>query len=954
MNDVIVIGGGPAGSTAAARLASLGHDVLLFEREKFPREHVGESLLPFCYRLFLELGVVDRLKQMFVRKPGVRFIDRDGVQSTFWCFKHVLQDPSYLSFQVIRSEFDDMLLRNAERLGAVVREETRVVAVDLTSAPDRVGVTSVDGSGREETRAARFLVDASGRDAFVGAMNGWRKPREELDRTSLWSHWDGVVLRHGLEQGLSLIIYMGQEKRGWIWVFPLGPDRVTAGFVAQNSYIRSERKRLQEQGSTDWKQDLLMQELLMSGVVKELLDGTRLLMPVLVNGDYSYEVRNHHGSNYCMVGDARGFIDPIFSSGVFLSMKSAFLVAPAIDAQLRGAATPGDNPGLATAYTHITGAYNFVHRMIRMFYNPHSVTWAAVGAEGEAHKAHESALAAGHYMLSGDFFENYEKYDKFFELLEDPKNFHRYRHLVIERPELNRPDCATRPDEIFGDMLAEDRRRRGITPTGERLFDRLDFHAETRPDARAVEGSGGALTYGQLAARSRAVADHLTRRGIGRGARIAVFAPRTAELVAALYGILRAGAAYVPLGIDWPAERVAWVIRDVAPAAILTDRASAALLPAERPPVLWIGSDEVAADPLTDSPGTAATSEAVAASDLAYILYTSGSTGRPKGVMHSHESALAFVRWAADELGLNAGDRLASHAPFHFDLSIFDLYAASYSGAAAVLPDEDVAAMPALFVDWLGERRITTTYSVPGLWVAALGGGRVSSDPLSSLRRIIYAGEPMAPKYVFALQQALPAAIVYNFYGPTETNVCTAYEVPPLDPGDVPAAIPIGTACSGDAVTVEDGELVVRGESLLLGYWGASPRGRDEPYRTGDLVRFDEKLDGLVFVGRRDGMRKVRGFRVELGEIEACLLRSPAVAEAVAAVDQRDPDHAAVVAFVVPAAGARRDGMALRRHCALSLPPYMIPRVIWRDDIPRTTTGKTDRTALEQTLGAGA
>jgi hypothetical protein len=459
MHDVIVIGGGPAGSTAAARLASFGHDVLLLEREKFPREHVGESLLPFCYNLFAELGVTDRMKKMFVRKPGVRFIDRDGKQSTVWCFNHVLKDASYLSFQVIRSEFDEMLLRNAERLGAKVREQTKVKDVDMKSA-DRVIVESVDESGKEEIHHARFLVDASGRDAFIGAANGWRRPREELDRTAVWSHWDGVKLRGGLEEGLSLIIYMGQEKKGWLWVFPLGPDRVTAGFVAQNSYIRDERRKLQEKGTTDWKYDLVMQELQMSSFVKGLLEGTRLMIPVLVNGNYSYEVQNHYGSNYCMIGDARGFIDPIFSSGVFLSMKSAFLVAPAIHAQLKGEVQPGENPELAKAYTHITGAYNFVHRMIRMFYSPHSITWAAVGAEGQAHKAHESALAAGHYMLSGDFFENYEKYDKFFELLEDPKNFHRYRHLVIERADFNREDCGTRFEEIFGEMLEEDARRR--------------------------------------------------------------------------------------------------------------------------------------------------------------------------------------------------------------------------------------------------------------------------------------------------------------------------------------------------------------------------------------------------------------------------------------------------------------------------------------------------------------
>ena len=174
-----------------------------------------------------------------MRKPGVRFIDRDGKISTTWCFNHVIQDETYLSFQVIRGEFDHILLKNAAKNGADVREETSVIEADVTSESDRVTVTSLDSAGKKSVHTARFLVDASGRDAFIGAKNGWRKPREELDRTAIWSHWGDVKLAGGLEEGLSIIIYMGLEQKGWIWVFPLGENRITAGFVAQNSYIRA-------------------------------------------------------------------------------------------------------------------------------------------------------------------------------------------------------------------------------------------------------------------------------------------------------------------------------------------------------------------------------------------------------------------------------------------------------------------------------------------------------------------------------------------------------------------------------------------------------------------------------------------------------------------------------------------------------------------------------------------
>ena len=451
--EIIVIGGGPAGSTAAALLARSGHDVLLLEKAKFPREHVGESLLPFCYSLFQDLGVLGEMEKRFVRKPGVRFLNADGSTSTTWCFNHVINDPSYRSFQVARAEFDHMLMKNAVRLGAEVREQVRVHDVDVTSAPGEVTLASVDENGNEKKYRARFLIDASGRDAIVGTRHGWRKLREELDRTAVWSHWDGVKLSGGVEEGLSMILYMGQEQKGWIWVFPLDVDRVTAGFVSQNSYIRDQRRKLLAAGSTNWEYDLCMQELTRSSVVAKILEGGKLRMPMMVNGNYSYEVNNHYSGNYAMIGDARGFIDPIFSSGVFLSMKTAYLISDALHKQLENN-SEGENREMARAYELVTGAYNFVHRMIRLFYNPHALTWAEAGADGQSHKRHETAMAAGHYMLAGDFFENHEKYSRMFEALEDPKLFRSYEKVVIHRPDFQ-TGCQTKWEDVFGEMTSK-------------------------------------------------------------------------------------------------------------------------------------------------------------------------------------------------------------------------------------------------------------------------------------------------------------------------------------------------------------------------------------------------------------------------------------------------------------------------------------------------------------------
>ncbi len=194
-----------------------------------------------------------------------------------------------------------------------------------------------------------------------------------------------------------------------------------------------------------------------------------MLMPMQINGNYSYEIKNHYGSNYAMVGDARGFIDPIFSSGVFLSIKSSSLVAKAIHQQLSGETASGQE-AMTLAYQQITGAYNFVHRMIKLFYNPHSLTWAQAGADGRSHKDHENAMAAGHYMLSGDFFENYKKFEGFFQILEDPNQFRRYKKLVIDREDLTQPTCTSGWEEVFKDMIERDAERQAAYAGHEALM----------------------------------------------------------------------------------------------------------------------------------------------------------------------------------------------------------------------------------------------------------------------------------------------------------------------------------------------------------------------------------------------------------------------------------------------------------------------------------------------------
>jgi hypothetical protein len=450
VQDVIVIGGGPAGSTMATRLRKLGHSVTLLEKEKFPREHVGESLLPFCYELFQQLGVLDKMTSRFVRKPGVRFINSDGHCYTNWCFDHVIKDESYLSFQVVRSEFDNLLLENSRQHGVAVYEQTRVQNVNLNGSDGCVEVEATGPDGQQQIYRSKFLVDASGRSSFIATKKGWRKPHQGLQRTALWTHWHGVKqMMGGLEEGLSIIIYLGgEEKKGWMWVFPLDVDKVTIGVVADTAFLHQEKRKLENNGTEDWRLNLYKQEVMRSDFVRNLLDGAQTSMPLMVEGDYSYYSEQKYGDNFAMVGDASRFIDPIFSSGIFLSMKSSFLLSEAIHKKLTSSHLDDREP-LKKVYEQIDGAYNFVYRLIKLYYNPHAISFAEVGPALSDHKSHESAMAAGHYMLAGDFFERHEEYGKFIDLLEDPSLFKGYKNLVIDRNDFQTSSCSATPDLVF-------------------------------------------------------------------------------------------------------------------------------------------------------------------------------------------------------------------------------------------------------------------------------------------------------------------------------------------------------------------------------------------------------------------------------------------------------------------------------------------------------------------------
>jgi amino acid adenylation domain-containing protein len=500
--------------------------------------------------------------------------------------------------------------------------------------------------------------------------------------------------------------------------------------------------------------------------------------------------------------------------------------------------------------------------------------------------------------------------------------------------------------------------------------------AVRHPGRLAVQGPHGALTYAELDTRAGVLARRLAALGVRAGDRVLIWAAKSPEAVVAMQAVLRLGAAYVPAGDATPADRVAAMLQDCGARAVCTDAGRTGALPpsAAGIPVLDL-SRQPAGSPSEPSPGPApeplsgqlseplsgpgsapppAASAAVSPDDLAYILYTSGSTGRPKGVCVSHANARAFVDWAVRELAATERDRFSSHAPFTFDLSVLDLYAAFAVGASVHLVPADLAYAPSRLVDFLHDREISVWYSVPtALMMMQREGGLLDRPAPPALRAVLFAGEP------FPIDQLRPladwtAARLLNLYGPTETNVCTFHEAGPADLARS-RPVPIGRAASGDQVWAEtpdgtaarpgqEGELIADGPTVMLGYWGHPPqRG---PYRTGDIVQVRED-GGFEFLGRRDHIVKIRGNRVGLAEVEAAVGGHPAVDQAAALVAGEGLD-ARLVCFVTPAAG---DGpptlLSVKRHCAALLPAYMLIdelRVV--DALPRNANGKVDRAAL--------
>ncbi len=508
-----------------------------------------------------------------------------------------------------------------------------------------------------------------------------------------------------------------------------------------------------------------------------------------------------------------------------------------------------------------------------------------------------------------------------------------------------------------------------------RLEQLLEASAQRSPTKPAVVEPGkGSVSYRELDAVAARIGEALARSGVSAGDRVGVCAPKSTATVASIFGILKAGAAYVPVDPTAPPSRNAYIFEDCTIRAAIVERGLASGLLAELDadacgPVVELE----AARPLgvdlavVNLRPRGATDAAASQASISYILYTSGSTGRPKGVIHTHASALSFIDWCSQELEPQDTDRFSSHAPFHFDLSILDIYLPLKHGATLVLFGEELGKQPASIAEVIAQEEISVWYSTPSTLRLLLEFGRLHRHRYPRLRTVIFAGEVFPIKHLRALKEAWPLPVWYNLYGPTETNVCTYHRLPDELSSSRTEPVPIGRPCSGDRVYVaepggqpapsgEEGELYVSGGSVMLGYWNLPEHNAaafhvDEFdtrwYRTGDIVK---EVDGeLVYVGRRDRMVKRRGYRVELGEIESALYQHPSISEAAVIAAAGENGDLTVKAFVVWSGEDQPSTIGLKRYCSDILPLYMVPdRFSVQSELPKTSTDKIDYQRLKQ------
>ncbi len=520
------------------------------------------------------------------------------------------------------------------------------------------------------------------------------------------------------------------------------------------------------------------------------------------------------------------------------------------------------------------------------------------------------------------------------------------------------------------------------------LHQTIDEAAQNCPEHISFRCESDSVTYGNLTTQANQLAHALIELGVRHGDRVGVLMPRCNQSAVAVHGIMKAGAAFVPLDPRSPVTVLSDLIGFCELKALVTfgqkmsrleellagSKLSAMIeADTETRSCASIGWNALSTFPTTTPPVN------VLEHDLAYVMFTSGSTGRPKGIMHTHHSGLSYAKLSVDTYGVQPDDVIGSHSPLHFDMSTFGYFSGPLAAATVSLIPEAYTRLPASLSQLMESHRISIWYSVPFALIQLLLRGALESRDLTDLRWVKFGGEPFPPGHLRELMAQWPHARFSNVYGPAEVNQCTFYHLPSCDTGaelDEPS-IPIGRTwpnTSGLVVDEDDaevmagqqGELLIRSSTMMQGYWDREDlnagaffsrtmsSGIEETYyRTGDLVRENAKGE-LVFLGRKDRQVKVRGYRVELDAVEQAVGLHAAVEEVGAFVVMTAVEVTAVAAAVtVKQEAGTVSSRDLVTHAKGLLPWYAVPAVVHvLDDLPRTTSGKINRRLLAESFSS--
>lgn len=498
----------------------------------------------------------------------------------------------------------------------------------------------------------------------------------------------------------------------------------------------------------------------------------------------------------------------------------------------------------------------------------------------------------------------------------------------------------------------------------------LEATAKRNPHKIAIVDEARSYTFAELREHAIRFSAHIPDNW--RNQPIAVYLPKSADGVIAFLGILYSGNFYVPLDPKSPAVRLEKMLSNLGPRAMVTSARSRAAIEAvcaaNQLPV-WDLRSLLDSSPVPQATPALDRVEKIIDTDPIYCIYTSGSTGAPKGVLVSHRSVADFIDWATECYALDDATVFGNQSPFHFDVSVLDIFGMLKTGGTVVLIPEHLFAFPAELLAYVKRAHVNFIIWVPSVLIHVANTNTLPANPPTEIAKVLFAGEPMPSKHLNHWRRHLRHALFSNLYGPTEAAVIACYYVVDRTFDDQ-EVIPMGRPCrnvdvlvlndSGEACAEgEVGELHIRGTALAFGYWNdpartdevfiqnpLNPHFPEKVYRTGDLVKFNERGE-LVFLGRRDSQIKYSGYRIELGEIESAAMSIDGVSQAVALFDEGR--NQIVLTYIAGSSGV--DHAAIRPSLAARLPKYMVPALVHRiDSLPLTPSGKVDKLALRKQI----